>query len=121
MADQKLDKSFLMEQKKALEIEKKRLQGDLGKLGKEKSYNPNDYKATYQEYGDDEESNAAEYAQTETNTSVVEQLEDELKRVTAALARIDDGKYGLDIHTGKPISKKRLKVYPAAEVDIEHE
>ena len=121
MKDTKFNKSFLEEQKESLEKEQTRLENDLNKLGKEKSKDSNDYKATYQEYGDDEESNAAEYAQTETNTTVVERLETELQLVVLALKRIDDGTYGIDIKSKKLINKKRLKVYPAAQTDIEHE
>jgi RNA polymerase-binding transcription factor DksA len=121
MKEQKLDKKFLDEQKQELEKEKARLEEALGKIGQEKSGNSNDYKATYQEYGDDEESNAAEYAQTETNTSALEQLETELQAVVLALKGIKEGTYGIDVNTGKPINKKRLKVYPAAQTDIDHE
>ena len=112
------DTAFLKEQKQILSARKEKLEEDLAARGTKKASDSNDYRTTYQEYGDDEESNAAEYAQTETNLGVVEKLEDELKKVSAALGRIESGTYGVDIKSGKPIRIERLKANPAAETDI---
>lgn len=110
--------SFIDEQKKALLAKKEQLEGDLSSRGVKKGSSTSDYRATYQEYGDDEESNAAEYAQTETNLGVVEKLEDELAAIIEALDRIESGTYGIDVETGKPIREGRLRANPAAAVDI---
>lgn len=118
MARTPFDQSFIEEQKKALLAKKEQLESDLAARGDSKGSGASDYRTTYQEYGDDEESNAAEYAQTETNLGVVEELEDELKRVNAALGRIAAGTYGIDAKTRKPIRKERLAANPAAETDI---
>lgn len=118
MAKTPFDQSFIEEQKKALFAKAEQLEADLAARGVRKGSDASDYRATYQEYGDDEESNAAEYAQTETNLGVVEELEDELKRTNAALLRIEQGTYGIDAKTGKPIRKERLSANPAAETDI---
>jgi RNA polymerase-binding transcription factor DksA len=120
MAKQTFDKKFLEEQKKALLIEKERLEAELSKRGTEKKDDSGDYTATYQDFGTDEESNAAEYAQTETNVSVLGQLEASLGDVHAALERIEKDSYGLDVNTGEPISKKRLQANPAASTAISH-
>ena len=37
----------------------------------------------------------------------------DLKRIEAALRRLDDGKFGLCLYCGDPISMKRLEVNPA--------
>jgi len=110
--------SFIQEQKQALLEKKERLEADLASRGTRKGKGAPDYRATYQEYGDDDESNAAEYTQTETNFSVVEELEQELTAAVAALFRIEKGTYGLDARTGKPIREERLRANPAAESDI---
>ena len=39
--------------------------------------------------------------------------DDDLKRIEAALRRLDDGKFGLCLYCGDPISVKRLDVDPA--------
>lgn len=110
--------SFIKEQKQALLAKKDQLEADLSSRGARKGPDSSDYKTAYQEYGDDEESNAAEYAQTETNLDVVEELEHELEAVNAALLRIEKGAYGMDARTGKPIRENRLRANPAAETDI---
>ena len=112
------DKDFLEKQKAKLLAEKERLIGELEKRGKAKKNDPCDYQASFQDFGADEESQAAEYAQAETDNSVVEELDDELKRVNDALERIAQGTYGLDSNTGEPIKQERLEAYPAAETNI---
>ena len=116
MANNAFDKKFTASQKTKLDQEKTRLEAELSRIGREVA--PGDFTASYQDYGSDEESDAAEFAQDESNASVSRQLEDELGRVIRALARIEAGQYGLDIKTGQPISRKRLEAYPAAEADI---
>jgi len=45
----------------------------------------------------------------------------QLKRVEAALARIESGEYGYCVSTGEPIDKKRLELDPAAPTAILHQ
>lgn len=40
-----------------------------------------------------------------------------LDKVNRALQRIEEGKYGYDQKTGKPIEKARLELFPEAEED----
>ncbi len=118
MSNTPFGKVFIEAQQQLLFAKKELLEKDLSSRGTKKGPDSSDYRTTYQEYGDDEESNAAEYAQTEINLGVVEKLEDELKGVNAALLRIERGTYGLDAKTGKPIREERLKANPAARSDI---
>ena len=118
MSTTPFSKAFIEEQKQLLLATKGQLEKDLASRGTKKGSDAADYRTTYQEYGDDEESNAAEYAQTEINLGVVEKLEDELKGVNAALLRIEDGTYGRDQKTGTAIREERLKANPAALSDI---
>lgn len=118
MTKQYFDQAWLDAQKQKLAEEKKRLQSELGKRATVSTTDISDYHPKYEDYGTDEESNAAEYAEAETNIDVVENLEEELRKVNQALSNIESGSYGLDINTGKPINKKRLEAYPAAQIDV---
>ena len=42
------------------------------------------------------------------------QREVEILRLTAALQRLEDGEYGMCVHCGEDIAKKRLEIDPAA-------
>ena len=76
------------------------------------------YEAKYQHIGDDEEENAQEREGYERDILVEGTLEDTLSRIDRALARIEAGTYGRDIHTGDMIDEARLEVLPEAEEAI---
>ena len=66
-----------------------------------------------------------EYADAGTNTferekdlSLVNNLRDLMDRIDKALAKMDDGSYGLCDRCGKPIEKLRLKALPYANLCI---
>lgn len=44
----------------------------------------------------------------------------QLRRIKAALERLETGEYGYCVNTGEPIDKKRLELDPAAPTAIEH-
>ena len=106
MKNSNFDENFIKSQKEKLELEKQGIEERLKSRTK------------YQDYGDDIESNAQEFAQAETNANVADDLEEELKLVEKALLNIKEGKYGLDVNTGEPIDKKRLEAYPAAQKSV---
>jgi DnaK suppressor protein len=56
--------------------------------------------------------------QLAVNIPLVEELEKRHKEVVAAIARIKEGKYGLDENTGEPIDVERLQANPAARTNI---
>ena len=112
------DQQFLEAQNKKLITEKERLEKELNLHGRRGNANQNDFQANYENLGDDEESNAAEYGLAEANIDLVRNLELELRRVTAALERLRAGTYGLDPKSGRPISRRRLEIYPAAASDV---
>lgn len=117
MSNNFFEQQFLTEQKNKLEKEKERLEKELARHGR-RGTGGKDYQAKYENLGDDEESNAAEYVLAEANIDLVENLEAELRRVQAALGRLQRGDYGIDQKTGKPINRRRLEIYPAAESDV---
>jgi RNA polymerase-binding transcription factor DksA len=57
----------------------------------------------------------------EKDLSILERLEADLAEIEAALARIDDGTYGVDEVTGEPIDPQRLDAMPTARRNIESE
>ena len=54
----------------------------------------------------------------ERDLSLVNNLRDLMERIDKALARMDDGTYGLCDRCGKPIEKLRLKALPYANLCI---
>jgi RNA polymerase-binding transcription factor DksA len=88
------------------------------------------------EYGDgnesDETSELSNYDQhpadagsetfeREKDLSILEQLEAELAEIQAALRRIDEGTYGIDEVTGRPIAPERLEAVPTARTNVNDE
>src|SRR5262245_57841546 len=80
--------------------------------------------------GDGEASELADYDQhpadsgsetfeREKDLSFLEQLEEELAELEAALARIDAGTYGIDEVTGQPIDPARLDAIPTARTNVD--
>lgn len=52
--------------------------------------------------------------QQEENLAVERHLERQLGEVEAALARVEDGTYGICEHCGRPIDEERLEALPTA-------
>jgi RNA polymerase-binding transcription factor DksA len=64
---------------------------------------------------------ASETFEREKDVSILEQLEEELAELQAALERIDNGTYGVDEVTGKPIAPERLEARPTARTNVDTE
>lgn len=84
---------------------------------------PGEYAAKFENFGDEnalepDSDSPDEVENYEVNLAVTGELERELKRYEAALARIKAGTYGKDIHTGEAIALDRLRANPAAETVI---
>ena len=62
---------------------------------------------------------ASETFEREKDLSILEQLEEELAELEAALARIDDGTYGIDEVTGDAIDPARLEALPTARTNVD--
>ncbi len=50
----------------------------------------------------------------EINASIVERVEQRLAQIDSALARLDDGRYGICLGCGEEIPIERLKAIPSA-------
>ena len=73
------------------------------------------YEAKYQNISEDEEDNIQEQTNYERDILVEGTLEETLEAIDRALARIEAGTYGRDIHTGELIDERRLDILPEAE------
>ncbi|HEX9503075.1 MAG TPA: hypothetical protein VF974_02005 [Patescibacteria group bacterium] len=116
-----ISKELIEENKQKLLAEQKRLRTI---LNKEAVYDgpgefPGEYKPKFDEVGNEEGENASEVEKFANDLSVTESLEERLKKVEAALKRIEDGTYGKCVG-GDEIGEARLKAEPAAETCIKH-
>ena len=99
------------EAREALERERTRVTGLIGDLRSEGL--------------DEEESDqhpadqASDTFEREKDLAILEQLESELAEIEAALARLDDGTYGVDEVSGEPIDPERLAAYPQARTNVD--
>jgi RNA polymerase-binding transcription factor DksA len=61
---------------------------------------------------------ASEMFEREKDLAILEALELDLAEIEAALARLDDGTFGVDEVTGEPIDPERLEALPTARTNI---
>jgi DnaK suppressor protein len=66
---------------------------------------------------EDLDSNAQEIAEDEVNQDVIFTIKKDLEKIEKALAKIEDGTYGLD-DEGKEIGMDRLRALPWADKAI---
>jgi DnaK suppressor protein len=57
----------------------------------------------------------------ERDSSMIERLESELDAIARAQKRLEEGKYGLSVESGKPIPDDRLEAVPHAELTVEEQ
>lgn len=109
--------------KQRLEEEKKKLEGELQSVGRRNPSNPNDWEPVPPAGTENEPDpvDAADYSTGfDTNASIVADLESRYNDVLAALARIEEGKYGICEVSGEPIEADRLDADPAARTCKAH-
>ena len=68
--------------------------------------------------GDDQADAGAKTFQREYDLSLTQNARDLLDLTRSALARIDDGSYGVCASCGEPIGKARLKAFPRATLCV---
>lgn len=120
-----MEQSVINELKQLLLSEKTQLEKELASVADPDvgDHVPGDYAAKFPNFGDenylDEGSDTPDEVQAyEVNLAVTGELADRLKKIDAALERIETGSYGKDIKTGEDIPIERLRANPAAEVAI---
>ena len=99
--------------------QKARVEGLIHNLKDELGDGPeNDELSELSDYDQHPADTASETFEREKDVSILEQLEDELAELQAALERIDAGTYGIDEVTGEPIAPERLAAFPTARTNV---
>ena len=102
--------------------EQARVEGLIHNLKDELGDGPeNDELSELSDYDQHPADTASETFEREKDVSILEQLEDELAELQAALERIDQGTYGIDEVTGEPIAPERLAAFPTARTNVDAE
>ena len=70
-------------------------------------------------YHADSKERAKELEDNEVVDALGNEAREELRKISAALQRLDAGDYGICVECGLPIKEGRLKVYPYADECIE--
>ena len=109
------------EARERLVAEQQRVEGLIGGLRSELGVGENEDISELADYDQHPADTATETFEREKDLSILEQLEDELSELQAALARVDDGTYGVDEVTGEPIDPERLEAIPTARTNVETE
>lgn len=116
-----MNKTDIERFKKRLTEEKSLLEKELSKIGRKDASTPGGWdpaKSKMDIDSADENEVADKLEEMEENSGILNNLEDQLKEVNAALKRIQDGTYGIDEKTGKPIDPARLEANPSARFSI---
>ena len=109
--------------KKLLEEEKVRLEKELSQIARKNPENPEDWEVKAPEMNpmvSDQSELADMFEELETQAGLEYQLEERLKKVNAALKRIEDGSYGVCSVCSEKIDEKRLEANPLAKNCIKH-
>ncbi|MBX4205172.1 MAG: hypothetical protein KW788_03245 [Candidatus Doudnabacteria bacterium] len=116
-----ISKELLEENKKKLLDEQKRIKTVLGHedIKDGSGEFPGEYKPKYDELGNEEGENASEVENFGNQLSVTENLEEQLIRVESALAKMENGTYGICAQ-GDEIEEGRLRANPTAETCMNH-
>lgn len=114
-----LDKNIQEELKQKLLKEKARIEKNLADIEVSKKDIDREYETKFPEIDRDQEENADEMEMYESNLAVDESMKAELKKINAALSRIEEGNYGICQNCKKEIPLERLLVYPQADVCLD--
>lgn len=102
--------------KAKLEEEKKRLEKEMASVGRPNPEIPGDWEPTSSLEGNEPDplDQAEAVTQTEENSAILADLEARYAQVGEALARIENGRYGVCETCGEAIEDARLAADPAA-------
>ena len=101
-----------------LQADQTRVEGLVEGLRADLGTAENDDLSELSDYDQHPADTATETFEREKDLSILEQLENELAELQAALERVDAGTYGVDEVTGDPIDPERLDAFPTARTNI---
>ncbi len=117
MAGNELDKEFIEQQRDRLldrKTELEKMQRDAQEVSRERSQ---EYQDAQADSGDE-----SQYLfEREVDATLGQQFGQELKDVSRALEKIEEGTYGLSERSGEPIPRGRLEAIPEALYTIEEQ
>jgi RNA polymerase-binding protein DksA len=113
-----IDLKTLAELKQALLVEKTELESSLNRIAKPVDAETGDYEATFTEVGNDREDNTTEVEEYTDNLPVEIALEKKLQAIIVALAKMEEGTYGICDNCKKEIAIERLQANPSAQTCI---
>jgi DnaK suppressor protein len=102
-----------------LEEERTRLQGIRDDLQREQEEATSDSGGELSSFDQHPGDSGTETFELEKNVSLLEQLEDELVEIDAAVQRLERGTYGTCQACGRPIGDERLEALPATRFCVE--
>ena len=109
--------------KEMLEKQKAHLEEELSGIGRRNPNNPSDWEATVTDLDvlpADENEVADVFEELEENKALINTLEEQLREVDAALAKVDTDKFGVCEVCGEEIEEDRLGANPSAKTCKEH-
>lgn len=119
LARNHMDQSTLQKIKQQLLKERKKLETQLAQFSSKNIHNPEDYNATFPQFGEKDEDNAVEVAQYSDNLTLERTLESALRDINKALDNIKKGNYGICKYCKKPIDARRLVARPTSSSCID--
>jgi RNA polymerase-binding transcription factor DksA len=102
-----------------LEADQGRVEGLIEELRSELGTSETESSSELADYDQHPADSGSDTFEREKDLSILEQLENELAELHAALERVDAGTYGIDEQTGAPIDPARLDAFPTARTNIE--
>jgi RNA polymerase-binding transcription factor DksA len=106
-------------QRARIEAERTRVEGLVKGLRTELGQSESDESSELADYDQHPADTASDTFEREKDLGILDQLEEELAELQAALDRIDAGTYGIDEITGEPIDPARLEALPSARTNID--
>lgn len=113
-----LDKKFIKEMETELKDQKIKIEAQLAEIST-KNNKTDDHSATFPNFGDAEDENAAEVTDFSNNLTLERTLESTLRDVNKALESIAADKYGTCKYCHQEIDEKRLRARPATSSCID--
>jgi RNA polymerase-binding transcription factor DksA len=101
-----------------LEAEQGRVEGLIDQFKAELGTSETEGSSELADYDQHPADSGSDTFEREKDLSILEQLENELAELQAALERVDAGTYGVDEQTGRPIDPARLEAFPTARTNI---
>lgn len=115
-----LTPEIIAQLKAKLETEDRTIREELGTIATKNPRAKGDFIVAYPEFGSDvDPDEGADEVEEFSNILALERrLEDRLNLITGALAKIEQGRYGVCERCGKPINPERLGAMPEATTCI---